>query len=132
MLPRHPLSLVLFAALVGMGGTACSDDATGPVTEPSEFLAADGVNGGRLYDQFWAGETRFNQADPNLAAFKARADFFRCKQCHGWDRLGTGGAYVGRGPRSSRPNISSVNLAGFVASASPSRPMFVKVILPVG
>lgn len=121
MLTRRPLSLVLFAALVGMGGTACSDDATGPVTEPAEFLAADGVNGGRLYDKFWAGETRFNQADPNLAAFKARGDFFRCKQCHGWDRLGTGGAYVGRGPRSSRPNVSSVNLAGFVASASPQQ-----------
>ncbi len=113
---------MLLCALAVLGGTtACSDNTTGPTEAPPEFLAANGVNGGRLYDKFWAAETRFNLSDPNVATFNSRSDFFRCKQCHGWDRLGTAGAYVNRGPRSSRPNISSVNLAGFVASSSPQQ-----------
>ncbi len=117
--PRHRGMLLVALAIVS--GSACSDDATGPTESPPEFLAANGVNGGRLYDKFWAADTRFNQADPNIASFKARSDFFRCKQCHGWDRLGSTGAYISRRPTSSRPNISSFNLAGFTASASPEQ-----------
>ena len=115
----HRIQWITLSALVALGGTACSSDTTGPEPEPAAFLAADGVNGGRMYDKFWAAETRFNLADPNISFFKARSDFFRCKQCHGWDRLGSGGAYINRGPRSSRPNISSVNLAAVAEAKSP-------------
>lgn len=116
-----PARLIPLSLLAVLSATACSDSTTGPVTDPPEFLAADGVNGGRLYDKFWAGETRFNLSDPNVPAFNSRSDFFRCKQCHGWDRLGTAGAYINRGPRTSRPNISSINLSAFAASATPQQ-----------
>ena len=45
-----------------------------------------------------------------MATFSAKSDFFRCKQCHGWDQLGSNGFYINRRPSTSRPNISSVNL----------------------
>ncbi len=71
---------------------------------------ADQVNGGIMYDKFWASESDFDQSNANIATLSAKGDFFRCKQCHGWDGLGNKGAYINRGPKTSRPNISSVNL----------------------
>lgn len=111
----HGLTATCLAVLFAAG---CSSDSTGPKGEPAAFLQADGVNGGRLYDQFWAAETDFPAAHPLRTALQNRSDFFRCKQCHGWDRLGTAGAYINRGPRTTRPNISSVNLAAVVTSMS--------------
>lgn len=118
--PRFTQSIIGLS-LVVLAGAGCSNDGTGPDAAPVAYLAADGVNGGRLYDQFWAVETGFSQSDPNLAAFRAQSDFFRCKQCHGWDRLGTAGGYVNRGPRTSRPNVSSINLAALAATSTPQQ-----------
>lgn len=87
---------------------ACSDDSTGPGSSPYEV--ADATRGGISYDLFWNASTGFNQADPLIARFNAKSDFFRCKQCHGWDQLGTAGFYISRKPSTSRPNISDVNL----------------------
>jgi mono/diheme cytochrome c family protein len=87
---------------------ACNGDSTGPNLSPYEL--ADATKGGISYDLFWNASTGFNQADPFIANFNAKADFFRCKQCHGWDQLGSAGFYINRKPSASRPNISSVNL----------------------
>jgi mono/diheme cytochrome c family protein len=69
---------------------------------------ANGVNGGKLYDQFWLAETTFTPTD--TAKFNLYADFFRCKQCHGWDLLGTAGGYANRAPNTKRPNVCGLNL----------------------
>ena len=90
--------------------TSCTfdDKEIDPAVEA--FNNADQANGGILYDKFWAEESDFDQANPVKATVNAKADFFRCKQCHGWDGLGNKGAYINRAPKTSRPNISGLNL----------------------
>ncbi|PCI63275.1 MAG: hypothetical protein COB35_01390 [Gammaproteobacteria bacterium] len=86
----------------------------------TQFNSADGINGGRLYSQFWATETSFTLENSNLNnqaeldGITSRSNFFRCKQCHGWDRLGREGGYSNRAPKTSRPNISPINLDALV------------------
>lgn len=87
--------------------------------DPQAYEDANGITGGQLYDKFWASETGWSQSDPNLSIFSAKADFFRCKQCHGWDRLGTSGSYISRGPNANRPNVSSINLVSIAAAKTP-------------
>ena len=87
------------------------NDNTNGGGDPAEFTAADGIRGGQLYDKFWASETGFDQDDPNRDTFDASSNFFRCKQCHGWDLLGNLGAYIDRAPRTSRPNVTGIDLA---------------------
>ncbi len=77
----------------------------------SQLDTADGANGGVLFDNFWAVESDFDQSDTSkIKAFNLKADFFRCKQCHGWDLKGTEGSYISRKPNKNRPNVSPVNL----------------------
>lgn len=83
------------------------------------FDSADGINGGLMYDKFWTAETGFDQGDPNVSVFDANSDFFRCKQCHAWDRLGNTASYINRAPSTTRPNVSNVNLAAVVQALSP-------------
>lgn len=90
------------------------------VYDQGSFDAADGINGGRLYDKFWADETTFETpADPsvNLGDITGFGDFYRCKQCHGWDQLGRQGAYVSRKSKTSRPSVAN-GIRGFVSTAS--------------
>jgi len=101
---RQTIGLALAGALI-VGIAACSDS-----SGPDEFQNADGFNGGRMYDKFWTTEAGWNQSDPNLATFNASSNFFRCKQCHAWDRLGNAASYIDRAPSTTRPNVSSVNL----------------------
>jgi mono/diheme cytochrome c family protein len=102
---------------------AVSDETKYP-TAPAEFAGANGINGGRLYSKFWATETGFTLANSNLVnqaeldAITSRSDFFRCKQCHGWDRLGRLGGYSNRSPKTSRPNVADLDLAAVVTSSS--------------
>jgi mono/diheme cytochrome c family protein len=74
------------------------------------FELASGINGGTMYDKFWTPETGWNQSDPNLTQFDNFSNFFRCKQCHAWDRLGNSASYISRAPSTTRPNVSSLNL----------------------
>ncbi len=107
------ISLMLaFAFLVG-----CSD--SDDSTPPDPYATANGGHGGILYDKFWSAEAGHNAADPNIATYSAYADFFRCKQCHGWDLLGQGGSYINRAPRTNRPNVSAMNLRVVAAGLSP-------------
>ncbi len=96
---------------------------------------ADGVNGGLLYDSFLKkGEVsaKFSNAhNIDVAAIKDKYDFFRCKQCHGWDRIGTEGYYIGRKPKAGkRPNVSSVNLLDSAKKMS-AHEVFDKIKKPV-
>ncbi len=106
-----PLAVV---GLLCVAAAGCDDDETTgpppPPGDPPEFIAANGINGGTMYDEFWTPETGWDQNDPNLATFNNFSDFFRCKQCHAWDRLGNAASYIGRAPSTTRPNVSSVNL----------------------
>lgn len=90
---------------------SCKDSSTEP-TFPESFIKADGIKGGILYDNFWATEANYSKKDDTalLSKLSAKSDFFRCKQCHAWDLLGNSGSYINRGPKSNRPNVSSVNL----------------------
>lgn len=106
--------LALLALVVG----ACGDSA-GPSDSP--FDRADPTRGGVSFDNFWNVSTGFDQADPRIAAFNAKSDFFRCKQCHGWDLLGRNGFYINRKPSASRPNISAVNLVAVAGTKSPQQ-----------
>lgn len=111
---------LVFAGLLSLGLAGCGDDkVTAPPTDPPEYLNADGKRGGQLYDKFWAAETGWNQTDPDLTVYNGRADFFRCKQCHGWDLLGSAGAYISRGPQTTRPNVSPLNLRSIASGKTP-------------
>ncbi len=110
-IPSYKTLALALVALLVVGAAACDDDeTTGPPDDPPEFTAADGINGGTMYDKFWTSETGWNQSDPNLATFNNFSNFFRCKQCHAWDRLGNAASYIGRAPSTTRPNVSSVDL----------------------
>ncbi|MBU0558593.1 MAG: cytochrome c [Bacteroidetes bacterium] len=86
----------------------CNSDKS---TEPkSAYDDASISKGGIMFDKFWSVEAEFNQTDANIAKFSQYGDFFRCKQCHGWDLQGRNGAYINRGPKTSRPNISDHDL----------------------
>ena len=94
------------------------------LSNPTNYPDNDGINGGRLYSKFWATETGFALANSNLQsqaeldAITSRSNFFRCKQCHGWDRLGREGGYSNRAPKTSRPNVADFNLAAFSTTAT--------------
>ena len=113
MCARYDVRLAV-AALMAVG-TACGDG-TGP--GPAAFNVADATRGGIAYNMFWSASAGFDQSDTRIAAFNAKSDFFRCKQCHGWDLLGQGGSYINRRPSTSRPNIAALNLATMARTAS--------------
>jgi len=114
---RCSATLCLLLASVAAG---CGDDnATG--TDADAYDLADPLKGGISYDLFWSASTGYNQSDPLIATFAARSDFFRCKQCHGWDQLGSNGFYISRKPSASRPNISSVNLVTLIQASTPQQ-----------
>ena len=114
------LSLALLLALAGFTVSGCSDDdPVAPGGTPAAYTDADGINGGRMYDKFWADETGFDSSKDVSFDFDAYKDFFRCKQCHGWDRLGSQGAYIGRAPSTTRPNVSAVDLRAYAANHTP-------------
>jgi len=106
------LGFLVYLALV----TGCSHD--NPLPETA-YEKAPSDKGGIMYDKFWANESGFDQADPNLATFNDKANFFRCKQCHAWDGLGNAGSYINRAPSTTRPNVSSLNIYEMAKQKSP-------------
>lgn len=82
---------------------SCKKEAT-----EDAFANADGVNGGMLYNTFWDPATGFTQADAaKIKKLTMFSDFFRCKQCHGWDQEGTQASYIGRAPSKTRPRVAT-------------------------
>jgi mono/diheme cytochrome c family protein len=104
--------LKIFSAILIFASTFSSCTFDDETIDPSveAYNKADYTNGGIMYDKFWASESDFDQSNANIATLSAKGDFFRCKQCHGWDGLGNKGAYINRAPKTSRPNISGINL----------------------
>jgi len=102
----------LFLATLVIGGIFLTNCKKTDDSDPSQvaYDAANASNGGIMYDKFWATESSFDQSNAKLATLNAKSDFFRCKQCHGWDGLGSAGSYINRGPKTSRPTVSSINL----------------------
>ncbi len=88
----------------GQDGT-CAEGAEGEGEgegegEPEEFLNADVVRGGAMYDKWWvvAGADEPTEDHPFWALQdtneRSGNDTWRCKECHGWDYKGVGGAYA--------------------------------------
>ncbi|MBE0422414.1 MAG: c-type cytochrome [Lutibacter sp.] len=104
------LKLFFVTALLAIAFTSCTHDDA--IVDPAviAYENADAVNGGKMYDKFWRTDTDFDQNNANITTLSAKADFFRCKQCHGWDGLGNAGSYINRAPRTSRPNIAAGNI----------------------
>ena len=114
-------SILLCVTLIAVA-IACKENTseTNTPTEPAAYTTADGIKGGIRYDNFWAAEALFSKASDAslLAKLNASSDFFRCKQCHGWDLLGTSGSYNNRAPKTNRPNVSVVNIVNAVKTKS--------------
>ena len=66
-------------------------------TNPPEFVLADVVRGGLLYDKWWlinrSSEPTGNHPLYPAIGQKSGSTTFRCKECHGWDYKGVNGAY---------------------------------------
>lgn len=99
--------LVAAGLIINLSG--CSKDDPDP--NDVAFENASISKGGILYDKFWAAESGYDSLNPNIQKFNAYADFFRCKQCHGWDLYGSNGYYNNRAAKKSRPNVSNLNIA---------------------
>lgn len=117
---RNIIFILLFA-LSAIIFISCSKDEEiiNPPTDPAEYTNANGIRGGIMYDKFWSTEAGYDQSNPNLSKFNSYPDFFRCKQCHGWDYLGREGSYISRGPKTNRPNVASGNILAFAKSKTP-------------
>ena len=87
-----PLRRIALAALVLLGGQAA-------VFNASAQDEAAIARGGRLYDRFWgenktAKPTADHPAYPHKGGQYGKDVSWRCKECHGWDYLGSDGAYA--------------------------------------
>jgi mono/diheme cytochrome c family protein len=104
-------------------------------SDTTSYEQADGMNGGLLYDNFLKkGDVaaRFSNAhNIDITAIKDNSSFFRCKQCHGWDRIGNKGYYSGSTPQAGKkPNVIDTNLLDKAKDMSP-RELFDKIKTPV-
>ncbi len=103
----------------GPAGPAGTDGTSWPGPVPPAYAAADGIVGGAAYSKWWTTEASGGGTQPATAV---SADFYRCKACHAWDGLGNAASYATRTGqstlKSSRPDVSSVNLRSTVASAT--------------
>lgn len=88
----------------GKDGSNGSDANALSAADQAAYAAADGAIGARLYDHFIS---EANITDPAIRNFP---DFFRCKQCHGWDLRGSKGAYINRAASATRPDVAPNDL----------------------
>ncbi|PJB12041.1 MAG: hypothetical protein CO119_08750 [Flavobacteriales bacterium CG_4_9_14_3_um_filter_40_17] len=90
-----------------------------PLVDPIDpnltaFENANVVRGFQLYNDFTLtpGFTGPNDPTVNIADITDFKDFYRCKQCHAWDRKARFASYVNRAPKVTRPDVSDVQLTG--------------------
>jgi cytochrome c553 len=107
------IKLMIPILIIGFVFTYCKKDDDNDEPDNSWVEAynnADMSKGGIMYDKFWSTESGFDQNNQYMNTLSESSNFFRCKQCHGWDGLGSNGAYISRGPKTTRPNVSSLGL----------------------
>lgn len=100
----------------------------------SAYDKADGLNGGLLYDKFYKkGEVAANFSNTyglDLKRLNKYANFYRCKSCHGWDRIGNKGYYIKKAPaKAKQPNVTAVDLIKSAVAMSPEQ-IFAKIKKP--
>lgn len=76
------------------------------------YEAANATVGSQLYNDFtktpgWDGPSDQNVNIDDITEYK---DFYRCKQCHAWDRKARYASYIDRAPKLTRPDVSTVQL----------------------
>ena len=118
-------TILLFAGMITLGVNGCKKkegctdptavnyDATAKVDDGScisvadqAYADADGIMGGKLYSKFWATETGWTAPSSiNAADISDYGNFYRCKQCHGWDNMGREGVYNNRAANAGRPSV---------------------------
>ena len=105
----------------GLAGANGADGPAGPAgasgslvttADQTAYDAANGVMGGKYYNQFYHADLGLGITDPNITG---NGEFFRCKSCHGWDLLGNKGSYANRPGTPTRPNVASSDLRAFAA-----------------
>ena len=119
------ISVCIFALSLILLASSCTNDRqdTIPIEPPDNsdqiaYDAASAVVGSQLYNDFtktpgWDAPSDPN-VDPNdISDFK---DFYRCKQCHAWDRKARFASYINRAPKESRPDVSTVQLVNLDAA----------------
>ncbi|MBI4931586.1 MAG: c-type cytochrome [Bacteroidetes bacterium] len=88
----------------GTNGTNGTNGDAVSAADQAAYTAADGNIGGRLYDHL------ISESNITDTTIRNHPDFFRCKQCHGWDLRGSMGAYINRAPTATRPPVASNDL----------------------
>lgn len=116
----------------GSMGSTGADGLDWPGAIPAAYTAADGVLGGVAYAKWWVTEANGSGTQPTTTV---AADFYRCKSCHGWDGLGSEGAYADRTGQSTgkatRPDVTAVNLRASALRESPTE-LFNLIARPSG
>lgn len=112
------------SSAVSSSSSSSSSSVPASTFDQAAYEQADGIRGGQLYSKFWVVDG-FSISNSQLTSpsevdyINDNGDFFRCKQCHGWDRLGREGGYSNRAPSATRPNVADVNLATLSEMLSP-------------
>lgn len=106
---KHGFGLLSLLIMLALTFTISCQHEDNPLP-PGPYEVAELGNGGIMYDKFWAEESGFDQTDANFDLYNDNSNFFRCKQCHAWDGLGTEGSYINRAPSATRPNVTNLNL----------------------
>lgn len=111
---QFPIYLLVLFLLAFMSSCSHSTDSNGGANNADQaaFEQADATVGAQLYNDLtktpsWEGPSDPSITRDDIVPFK---DFYRCKQCHGWDRKARFGAYINRNPKVSRPDVSVVTL----------------------
>lgn len=102
--------------------------------DDAAYDAASACNGGLMYNKFWVSESGWSLpsgADYTVADITDYSNFYRCKQCHGWDYRANEGYYIDRAPNAGRPSVSGANLWEHAAEHNP-RELFDQIKNPGG
>lgn len=113
-------AVIAGAACSGTEGPAGPTGPRGPAgvaAEGPEASVSSIVNGGLLYDKWWkidAGATEPSEDNPlwvlQSSNTRSGSTTWRCKECHGWDYKGIGGAYSDSSHTTGFPGVYDASL----------------------
>ena len=111
-LKKINFTFVILATALMFFQNCKNDDVPKVDKDKVAYAAADAIRGGQLYDKFWNTSDYTGPSDPSViqANIENFSDFYRCKQCHGWDLRANEGWYINRAPKTTRPDVSSEEL----------------------